>query len=77
MSKERAAQLVEAGVWLRLSGDSAGARRLFEQALKLDPSNDAARAALAESAAPPAATPPSVAPVVGSSVRTRCTPAGP
>ncbi|MFL5321863.1 MAG: hypothetical protein ACJ790_19535 [Myxococcaceae bacterium] len=47
MSAQRASQLVEAGVWLRLSGDHAGARRLFEQALKLDPSNDRARQLLA------------------------------
>ncbi|MGQ0506101.1 MAG: tetratricopeptide repeat protein [Myxococcaceae bacterium] len=39
MSTQRANQLVEAGLWLRLSGDHEGARRLFEQALKLDPTN--------------------------------------
>lgn len=40
MSKERAAQLVEAGVWLKLSGDLEGARKLFERAAKLDPDNE-------------------------------------
>ncbi len=43
MSTPRATQLVEAGLWLRLSGDQEGARRLFEQALKLDPTNARAR----------------------------------
>lgn len=43
MSSQRATQLVEAGLWLRLSGDREGARRLFEQALKLDPTNVRAR----------------------------------
>jgi len=43
MSNARATQLVEAGVWLRLSGDHEGARRLFQQALKLDPANEKAR----------------------------------
>lgn len=47
MSKERAAQLVDAGVWLKLSGDLDGARRLFERALKLDPGNEKARQLLA------------------------------
>lgn len=51
MSKERAAQLVDAGVWLRLSGDLDGARRLFERALKLDPSNEKAKQLLAAPAA--------------------------
>jgi hypothetical protein len=35
----RANQLIEAGLWLRMSGDMEGARHLFEQALKLDPDN--------------------------------------
>jgi hypothetical protein len=39
MSAHRAKKLVEAGVWLRISGDHEGARRLFEQALVLDPTN--------------------------------------
>ena len=43
MSAQRAAQLVEAGMWLQMSGDTDGARRLFEQALKLDSSNARAR----------------------------------
>lgn len=43
MSAQRASQLVEAGLWLRLSGDHEGAKRLFEQALKLDPANARAR----------------------------------
>lgn len=43
MSSQRASQLVEAGLWLRLSGDHDGARRLFEQALKLDPDNARAK----------------------------------
>ncbi len=51
MSRERAGQLVEAGLWLQMSGDVDGARRLFEQALKLDPQNDRA-AQLARAAAP-------------------------
>ncbi len=43
MSGGRAIQLVEAGLWLRMSGDLEGARRLFEQALRLDPGCDRAR----------------------------------
>jgi hypothetical protein len=43
VSGQRATQLLEAGLWLRLSGDNAGARRLFEQALKMDPNNSRAR----------------------------------
>lgn len=43
MSQERANQLLEAGLWLRLSGDLPGAKRLFEQALEIDPSNERAR----------------------------------
>ncbi|HXX29460.1 MAG TPA: tetratricopeptide repeat protein, partial [Myxococcaceae bacterium] len=43
MSRDRAIQLVEAGLWLRMSGDLDGARRLFEQALRLDPKCDRAR----------------------------------
>lgn len=50
MSHERAAQLVDAGIWLRLSGDIDGARRLFEQALKLDPQNLRAAELLAQEA---------------------------
>src|ERR671918_2522367 len=43
MNTQRSAQLVEAGLWLQMSGDVEGARRLFEQALKLDPANARAR----------------------------------
>lgn len=43
MSSARAIQLVEAGLWLRMSGDLEGARRLFEQALRLDPDCERAR----------------------------------
>jgi CRP-like cAMP-binding protein len=43
MNAQRSAQLVEAGLWLQMSGDVDGARRLFEQALKLDPANARAR----------------------------------
>jgi hypothetical protein len=43
VSGARAIQLVEAGLWLRMSGDLEGARRLFEQALRLDPDCDRAR----------------------------------
>ncbi|MFN0061208.1 MAG: tetratricopeptide repeat protein [Myxococcaceae bacterium] len=48
----RAAQLLEAGLWLRLSGDYAGASRLFQQALELDPNNERAQRLLRESGAP-------------------------
>lgn len=58
MSKERAAQLIDAGIWLRLSGDLEGARKLFERALKLDPTSDRAAQLLKEGATPPAASPP-------------------
>lgn len=57
MSAQRASQLVEAGLWLRLSGDHEGARRLFEQALKLDPSNARARQLLDAPAPVPAPQP--------------------
>jgi tetratricopeptide (TPR) repeat protein len=43
MSVQRANQLIEAGLWLRLSGDAQGALRLFERALQLDPGNTRAR----------------------------------
>ena len=67
MTDSRANQLVEAGVWLQATGDRPGARRLFEQALKMDPTNARAQQLLAESplAAPapsapgtPASAPP-------------------
>ena len=53
MSSDRAAQLVEAGIWLKLSGDSEGSRKLFERALKLDPGNQKATQLLAGAAAAP------------------------
>jgi len=43
MSRSRAEQLIESGVWLRLSGDLAWSRRLFEEAVRLDPASAAAR----------------------------------
>lgn len=58
MSSQRAAQLVEAGVWLRLSGDYDGARRLFEQALKVDPANARAKSLLDQPPPPPPTAPP-------------------
>jgi len=60
MSSQRANQLIEAGLWLRLSGDAQGARRLFERALELDPANTRAREYLAAAEGAPsrgAATP--------------------
>ena len=45
----RANQLLEAGLWLKMSGDLEGARRLFEQALKLDPDSIRARELLGHS----------------------------
>ncbi|NOJ79999.1 hypothetical protein [Myxococcus xanthus] len=60
MSSQRANQLIEAGLWLRLSGDAQGAQRLFERALELDPTNTRARDYLAAAAGAPsrgAATP--------------------
>lgn len=62
MSKERAAQLIDAGVWLRLSGDLDGARKLFERALKLDPANERAQQLLQEGAGPASPPPPEVSP---------------
>src|SRR5215217_6483311 len=53
MSAERTEQLIEAALWLRLSGDVDGARRLLEQALKLDPDNVRARQQLQETGMPP------------------------
>jgi hypothetical protein len=43
MSAQRANQLIEAALWLRMSGDPQGAQRLFERALQLDPDNVQAR----------------------------------
>ncbi|WPB81111.1 hypothetical protein KYC5002_18515 [Archangium violaceum] len=39
----RANQLIEAGFWLQLGGDTAGARNLFARALQHDPDNHRAR----------------------------------
>ena len=47
----RANQLIEAGLWLRLGGDDAGARRLFMRALSHDPTNRRAKEWLAKLAA--------------------------
>src|SRR5262244_1385390 len=59
MSSERAKEVMEAGVWLQLSGDSDGARRLFEHAFQLDPSSPRARRLL--ELAPPMRTRPELA----------------
>src|ERR671930_539567 len=56
MNAQRSAQLVEAGLWLQMSGDVEGARRLFEQALKLDPGNARARELLQVNRGAPAAS---------------------
>jgi len=45
----RSNQLLEAGLWLKMSGDLDGARKLFEQALKLDPDSIRARELLGHS----------------------------
>jgi hypothetical protein len=45
----RANQLLEAGLWLKMSGDLDGAKKLFEQALKLDPDSIRARELLGHS----------------------------
>jgi hypothetical protein len=71
LSAQRAAQLVEAGLFLKLSGDLDGAKRLFEQALRLDPTNPRAKQLLeggSAAAAPPQPArqgPPAVAPLAG------------
>lgn len=54
MGARRSAALVEAGVFLQLSGDVTGARELFRQALSLDPENAKARVLLGDEAHPPA-----------------------
>lgn len=43
MNAARLAQLLEAAQWLRLSGDTQGAKRIYEQILDLDPGNEVAR----------------------------------
>src|SRR5258708_13727375 len=37
MSGSRAEQLIESGLWLRLSGDLTWSQKLFEEAFRLDP----------------------------------------
>ncbi|MFY0523855.1 hypothetical protein ACN28I_12015 [Archangium gephyra] len=70
----RANQLIEAGLWLHLGGDAAGARSLFVRALSHDPDNRRAREWLtkgegARTAAPvTAAPPPAVRPMSLTSV---------
>ncbi|WP_257456422.1 hypothetical protein [Archangium lipolyticum] len=54
----RANQLLEAGLWLRLGGDTEGAQRLFVRALAHDPANPRAREWLAKSGNAAAARPP-------------------
>lgn len=49
MNAQRAAALVDAGVFLQLSGDVAGAKELFRQALALDPANEKAKVLLGDS----------------------------
>lgn len=49
MNAQRAAALVDAGVFLQLSGDLAGAKELFRQALALDPTNAKAKVLLGDS----------------------------
>ncbi|MCE9673896.1 hypothetical protein LY474_39485 [Myxococcus stipitatus] len=73
MSTQRANQLVEAGLWLRLSGDAQGAQKLFERALELDPDNARAQESLATlmGSAPTVAGPFSAP---SSEVSTRATP---
>jgi len=39
MAIDRASQLIDAGLWLRLSGDSDGANQLFQRAYGIDPEN--------------------------------------
>jgi len=51
-SEQRIEQLIEAALWLRLSGDVEGARKLLEQALKLDPHNERALQQLRETHQP-------------------------
>ncbi|RKH62372.1 hypothetical protein [Corallococcus llansteffanensis] len=48
MNTLRARQLVEAGLLLRLSGDTPGAEKLFTRALELDPANTRARQLLGQ-----------------------------
>ncbi|MCU0696072.1 MAG: hypothetical protein MUC96_06060 [Myxococcaceae bacterium] len=50
MPPNRSAALVDAGVFLQLAGDAAGAQALFRQALALDPANAKARVLASEAA---------------------------
>jgi hypothetical protein len=59
----RANQLIEAGLWLRLGGDDAGARRLFMRALSHDPTNRRAKEWLTKLSAPRASVPAPVRPL--------------
>lgn len=84
MSPQRANQLIEAGLWLRLSGDTWGAQRLFERALQLDPGNtrarehlDAAVAALSSGSVTPISPPPADVVPLPSQVLGRLTPVSP
>ncbi|RKH65935.1 tetratricopeptide repeat protein [Corallococcus aberystwythensis] len=52
MNALRAKALVEAGLLLRLSGDMAGAEKLFARALELDPGNARARRLLGRDGGP-------------------------
>ncbi|MCP3101270.1 hypothetical protein LZ198_20560 [Myxococcus sp. K15C18031901] len=72
MSTQRANQLVEAGLWLRLSGDAQGAQKLFERALELDPGNTRAQESLATLVGGNTGTGPFSAP--STEVSTRATP---
>lgn len=49
MSQQRAAQLVEAGLCLQLAGDFAGAVKLWEEALRVDPGNARAKSLIDKS----------------------------
>ncbi|HEY8209443.1 MAG TPA: hypothetical protein VIG99_18270 [Myxococcaceae bacterium] len=62
MSKQRALQLVEAAVWLEATGDLEGARKLYQQALTLDPENTRAQQAMEREPARPPAPPPAPKP---------------
>ncbi|HEX5752135.1 MAG TPA: hypothetical protein VFZ09_38320 [Archangium sp.] len=70
----RANQLIEAGLWLHLGGDAAGARSLFVRALQHDPDNRRAREWLTKGEGAravglvTAAPPPSVRPMSLTSV---------
>jgi len=52
MATQRVNQLIDAGMWLQSAGDRDGARKLYEQALKLDPDNVRAKELLEGPGAP-------------------------